>query len=232
MWRILAPSICKETAEVLQDIMNDSYPTERTIKVNWGNSTLNRHEHTHVWGNKLEAVGRSGYKRLFFELCKDLGTVPVCTSYEGPCFQHRVPNGSNGLGVVYVDREEDFMPDFFSTKEIVGNEFRVYFCYDMPYHYYQKLPLGEPTSHHLQTSGNGWGYGSTKDEFSRVTGLKNILEEYTEKVANRLELSYGAVDFKVSEDYTVYILEANSAPTLFNIGLVEGFAAQFKEKLA
>lgn len=231
MWKIVHPSICKETAEVIQDMMNDFYPTERTIKVNWGNSKLNRHEHAHVWGNKLESVHRSGYKRLFFELCKDLGTVPVCTSYEGPCFQHRVPNGSNGLGVVYVDREEDFMPDFFSTKEIVGKEFRVYFCYDIPYQYYQKMPTGEPTSTHLQTSGNGWGYGSARPEFARVTGLKDILRELTTSVKNRLELSYGAVDFKVSEDHTVYILESNSAPTLFNVSLLNAFCSQFKEKL-
>ena len=157
--------------------------------------------------------------------------MPVCTSYEGPCFQHRVPNGSNGLGVVYVDREEDFMPDFFSTKEIVGKEFRVYFCYDTPYQYYQKMPVGEPTSTHLQTSGNGWGYGSARPEFAQVTGLKDILKELTTSVRNRLELSYGAVDFKVSEDHTVYILESNSAPTLFNVSLLKAFCSQFKEKL-
>jgi hypothetical protein len=102
--------------QIIQDMMNDFYPTKRTIKVNWGNSRLDRHEHAHVWGNKIEAVHRSGYKRLFFELCKDLGTVPVCTSYEGPCFQHSVPNGSNGLGVVYVDREEDFFPQYIPDE--------------------------------------------------------------------------------------------------------------------
>lgn len=231
MWKIVHPSICKETALVLQDVLNESYPVEREVKVNWGNSNITWHEHTHVFGNKLEAVARSVYKRGFFHLCKDLGTVPVCTSYEGPCFQHRVSNGSNGVGVTYVDREEDFMPDFFSTKEIVGKEYRVYFCYNMPYQYYEKMPIGEPTSTHLQTSGNGWGYGSARPAFARISGLKNILKELTTSVANRLELSYGAVDFKLSKDHTAYILESNSAPTLFNIELVESFAAAIKEKL-
>jgi len=93
------------------------------------------------------------------------------------------------------------------------------------------MPLAGATDTHLQISTNGWGYGSARPSFARISGLKEILKELAQAVANRLELSYGAVDFKVSEDHTVYILESNSAPTLFNEELLLAFTRKFKEKL-
>jgi hypothetical protein len=224
-WQILAPRVGKETAEALQSYMNLEHPIERNVKINWGNSYFTRHVHSEVWGNKCESVGRSVNKQIFFDICKDLGTVPLVYSYEGPCFQHTDTSGHNGSGVSFVNKEEDFLLGVLSTKQIKGQEFRVYFCYNMEPMIYAKVPLTEETPHNpIQNSFNGYGYMKAAPLLKKVSGLKTILVTHTGMVAKRLELYYGAVDFIMSEDYTVYILETNTAPTLFSEELCENFA--------
>ena len=229
-WNVISPLVGRETAEVLQDYLNVQHPIDREVKVNWGCSSITRHDPSEIWGNKPVAIGRSVNKKTFFSLCKDLGTVPVVTSYEGPCFQHFDFNGANGSGVVFVDNEEDFRQGVLTTKQVKGQEFRVYFCYGMTPQVYAKVPLTEDTPHNpIQNSFNGYGYMPAAPLMKKVRGLEGILKEYSKKVASRLELSYGAVDFIMAKDYTVYILETNTAPTLFNEGLCEAFATNIAE---
>jgi hypothetical protein len=226
MFKVIAPRVGRESAAVLESYLNDPV-VEENITLNWGNSGFHRHDPREVFGNKPEGVFRSSNKHVFFDLCKNLGTVPVVTEYSGPCFQHFDPGGHNGSGLKYVDSPEDFLPGVLTTQEVKGREFRVYFCYNMVPLIYEKVPLSsEVVEAPVHNSHNGYGY---KKFNSTISGLKDILVDYTQKVARRIELSYGAVDFIMSEDHLVYILESNTAPTLFNTDLCEGFAAAIKE---
>lgn len=226
MWKILSPRSCRSSAETLQSYLNSYAEREHIVKVNWGNSGFSLNNPVEVVGNKAEAVARSVNKAHFFQLCKDLGTVPVVSSYEGPCFQHYDQFSHDGRGVKYVDRQEDFIPGVFTTKAINGLEIRSYFCYDMQPMLFAKalLPGHSPTP--VQNSLN---YGYTP-LLPKVTGLRKIVEEMTRDVANRVELSYGAIDFILDREHTVWVLESNSAPTLIKEEIVQGFTEEFAKR--
>lgn len=225
MYKVISPSSCRESAKVLQETLNDFYPTEREIVINWGNSEISRTPSHLVFGNKTNAVARSANKAVFLSLCKDLETVPVISSYEGPCYQHHAYL-QDGQGVKFVDKESDFIQGVLTTKQIIGDEYRVYFCYDGPKQIYRKVKLNQHTPNNpIQTSVNGYGYEKNPTTLRTITNLKDILTSDTEKVAKRLEMSYGVVDFIVSKgDYSVYILECNSAPTLIDEPTLTTFA--------
>jgi hypothetical protein len=230
MWNVISPRICRESAESLGAYMNINYPIEHDMKVNWGNSSYSINNPLYVYGNKAEAVGRSANKQLFFDICKGQGTVPVI-SYEvftERCYQHFDANGHNGSGIKFVANEEDFTPSLLTTKEIQGEEYRVYFCYDMEPQIYLKAPLSDDVSPSaIRNSSNGYGYMANPPKLKRIKDLKHYLLTLTKEVSERMELSYGAVDFIVDSNYTIWVLETNSAPTLFNEALLEGFAEQF-----
>jgi len=237
-WKILSPSVGRETAGVLESYLNVEHPIERDVKINWGCSLLTRHLPVEVWGNSLPSVARSVNKKTMLNLCKDLGTVPVvkgATDVGGVGYYiHDDVTGHNGSGIHYVlgplSALEAVQEGKLVTQQVRGQEFRVYFCYDMQYKMYAKVPLTDSTPHNpIQNSFNGYGYTPATPYLKRISGLKAILSEYTKKVASRLELSYGAIDFIMSEDYTVYILESNSAPTLFNEELCSEFAKSIAE---
>ena len=240
MWKVISPSVGRETAEVLESYLNVGHPIERDVKVNWGwsgySSSLGNIP-SEVWGNKREAIARSVNKRTFFNLCKDLGTVPVVKEedeYAHGYYIHNDVTGHNGSGLHYTDSMVDALLGIYEgklvTKEVKGQEFRVYFCYGMPHMMYAKVPLTDDIPHNpIQNSFNGYGYMPATPYLKRVSGLKGILSEYTKKVAARLELSYGAVDFIMDEEYTVYVLESNTAPTLFNETLCINFATSIAE---
>ena len=237
-WNVISPIVGRETAEALQAYLNVQHPIEREVKVNWGCSVFNRHDPSEVWGNKPVAVARSVNKKTFFSLCKGLGTVPVVKEAEDVegfgYFIHEDASGHNGSGVRYthglLSAYEAAQAGKLVTKEVKGQEFRVYFCYGMTPQVYAKVPLTEETPHNpIQNSFNGYGYMPAAPLMKKVRGLEGILKEYTKKVSSRLELSYGAVDFILAKDYTVYILETNTAPTLFNEGLCEAFATNIAE---
>jgi hypothetical protein len=230
MWKVLSPVICRETAETLQHCLNITYPIDYEKKVNWGNSKFLLHDPVEVFGNKTEAVARSSAKNRFFSLCQGLGTVPVLQRWEGPCFQHINASGSNSSGVVYVDKEEDYRPGILTTKAIEGEEFRVYFCYGNKKVY--KKALLPNAQHNPIKNSERYGYINATEDFKRVTGLEDILYELTTDVAKRLELQYGAVDFIMDKKYKVWVLESNSAPTLFNHNLVSLFTHAIKENLS
>lgn len=231
MWKVISPRMARESAETLQHTLNHFHPIEEEIKINWGNSGFSANDPREVFGNKCEAVYRSARKDVFFQLCKKMGTVPVVTEFGGPCFQHPDPMGHNGSGIRYVTEASNFVPGLLSTKQIKGTEYRVYFCYDMVPKIYMKVPLTEDTPENpIQNSHNGYGYLRNPPSLKKIENLKEILLSSTKEVANKLELSYGAIDFIVSTDYTVYILESNSAPTLFSEELVDGFAEQIARR--
>lgn len=231
MWKVISPRMARESAETLQHTLNHFHPIVEMVKINWGNSIINATDLREVFGNKCEAVYRSARKDVFFQLCKKMGTVPVVTEFDGPCFQHPDPTGHNGSGIRYVTGASEFVPGLFTTKQIKGTEYRVYFCYDMVPKIYMKVPLTEDTPENpIQNSHNGYGYLYNPPALRNVDNLKEILLSSTKEVADKLELSYGAIDFIVSTDYTVYILESNSAPTLFSEALVEGFAEQIARR--
>jgi hypothetical protein len=164
------------------------------------------------------------------ELLSDLGTVPVVTEYEGPCFQHVNPAGQNGSGVIYCDNPDNFIPGVLSTKEIKGKEFRAYFAYGKVGGIYRKSRLdGSSTPGMGVCNSQEWGYVEYPKELKMVPELSSVIREMTIKAANRLELSYGAVDFIFSEDGYVYILETNSAPTLIDGELLDFFARSIKD---
>lgn len=222
MWKVVSPNVCRDTADVLNHYLNTFHPIDKEVKINWGNSKYILHHALDIFGNKCEAVKRSSDKSLFFSLCKDLGVVPVVENYDGPCFQHRDPYGANGSGIVYVDNQLDFIPGYLSTKEIKGTEYRVYFCYGK-YEIYQKALLPDGVVTPVHNSAN-YGYKSFS---SKIKNLKEILLSSAQEVADRLELSYGAIDFIMDKEHTVYVLESNSAPTLFNDKLVTMFGDEF-----
>lgn len=227
-YKVISPRSCRESAQSLMETLNDVYPPDRDVIINWGNSYVSLHDPLHVFGNKLEAVGRSANKKVFFELCKDLGPVPVVTEYSEPgVYQHHA-NLSDGRGVVFVDSPENFVRGVLSTKRIVGTEYRVYFCYDMKPMIFKKVKLDDSAEDHaIQCSTNGYGYIENPRELQAIDNLKSILLNYTARAAKRLELSYGAIDFIVEKDtYMVYLLESNSAPTLITTDLVLGFASE------
>jgi hypothetical protein len=227
--------MARESAETLQYTLNHFHPIEEEIKINWGNSGFNANDPREVFGNKCEAVYRSARKDVFFQLCKKMGTVPVVKEedeYSPGYFIHDDPTGHNGGGVRYLGVGEPHIVVLKAiqegklvTKQIKGTEYRVYFCYNMVPKIYMKVPLTEDTPENpIQNSHNGYGYLSNPPSLKRIENLKEILLSSTKEVADKLELSYGAIDFIVSTDYTVYILESNSAPTLFSEELVDGFA--------
>ena len=220
MWKVISPSICRSSAETLESFLNVNHPIERNVKINWGNSQLSLHDSRDVFGNKLEAVGRSADKQRFFDLCEDLGTVPVVKEYNGPCFQHLDRFSQNGRGVVYVDNPADFSRNVLTTKAIKGIELRSYFCYNSKPVIFTKAKLPDGADTAVQNSTN-YGY---KKELPKFTGIRSVIEELTKQVANRLELSYGAIDFIVDKDGLVWILESNSAPTLITEEVCDVFA--------
>ena len=236
MFKVISPRVGRESAKALESYLNIQHPIEREVKFNWGCSVMMRHEAIDVWGNSLKAVARSVDKGVFFSLCKDLGTVPVVSKVEeytpGCHYIHYDATGHNGSGVMYSYDEHRILssiPDMLVTRGITGQEFRVYFCYGT-YKMYAKVPLTEDTPHNpIQNSFNGYGYMPATPFLRKIEGLKQVLTEQTKKVASRLELFYGAVDFIMDNDYTVYILESNTAPTLFSEELCEMFATNIVE---
>lgn len=233
MWKVLSPRICRESAATLEHTLNILHPINEDIKINWGNSSFSINDPREVFGNKTEAVFRSARKDVFFKLCKEMGTVPVITEFDGPCFQHYDSAGHNGSGIKYVTDSSEFVPGLLTTKQIKGKEYRVYFCYDMAPMIFLKTKLEDTVQNSaIQNSHNGYGYLYNPSTLRSISNLKKILLLSTEEVKNKLELSYGAVDFIVSEDYTVYVLESNSAPTLFTEALVDEFASQFSRRFA
>jgi len=233
MWKVLSSRICRESAATLEHTLNLLHPIEENIKINWGNSSFSINDPREVFGNKTEAVFRSARKDVFFKLCKKMGTVPVITEFDGPCFQHYDSAGHNGSGIKYITNQEEFIPGLLTTKQIKGNEYRVYFCYDMIPQIYMKVPLSEDTPENpIQNSHNGYGYLRNPPSLKKIENLKEILLSSTKEVADKLELSYGAIDFIVSTDYTVFILESNSAPTLLSEELVDGFAEHIARRFA
>ena len=239
MFKVIAPRVGRESAEVLESYLNTQHPIEREVKFNWGCSVMMHHEAIDVWGNSLKAVARSVDKGVFFSLCKDLGTVPVVPTVnevgESPhgYFIHDDVTGHNGSGVRYtlgsLSVVEAIQAGKLVTKQVKGQEFRVYFCYGAV-KIYAKVPLTEGTPHNpIQNSFNGYGYMAATPFLRKIEGLKQVLTEQAKKVASRLELSYGAVDFIMDNDYTVYILESNTAPTLFSEELCEMFATNIAE---
>ena len=233
MWKILSPSSCRDSARSLEVWMNSAYPIEHTLKVNWGNSRFIMHNPNEVYGNKMEAIIRSANKNMFFDICKNQGTVPVISSerYVERCYQHIDPSGQNGSGIKFVASEESFTPGVLTVKEIKGDEYRVYFCYDMPKQIYLKAPLTEATPENpIRNSHNGYGYMNNPPQLRKIRDLRHHLYSLTNEVSARMELSYGAIDFILDNDYTIWVLETNSAPTLFNEALVEGFAEEFNRR--
>lgn len=227
MWKVLAPPVCRDTAQSLQSYLEVVAPN-KGVKINWGNSGFLRTDASQVWGNKVEAVQRSANKYKFFELCKDMGTVPIINSFNGPCFQHHDPLGANGSGIRFVATEEDFIPGLLTTKQVKGSEYRVYFCYNAKPLIYLKTRLTDETPEcPIRNSHNGYGYMRNPPQLRTIPNLKEVLLSYTEEVSNKIELSYGAIDFILSAEHTVYILESNSAPTLFSEELVEMFGNEF-----
>ena len=237
MYKVISPRSCRESAETLQEYLNVRYPctfSDSTVLINWGNSRIERHDPILVFGNRRESVGRSSDKNIMFQLLHNLGTVPVVTEYTEPgVYQHHGASLSDGRGVRFVERASDFVPGVLSTQRVIGAEFRVYFCYNQPKLIYKKVKLNATTPDStIQCSTTGYGYQSDPTELRRIIGFNGILKEYTKKVANRLELSYGAVDFILEKDTNmVYILEVNSAPTLFVEEIVDTFAQGISEQL-
>lgn len=225
MWKVISPRSCRESAQLLQTTLNEMYPRHQQPEkiINWGNSSVSMHNPVDIFGNKLEAVQRSANKILTFKLCKHLGTVPqIQGGYDGPCFIHTNPLGQNGSGVVFCDKEEDFIGGHFTTKQIKGKEFRTYFAYGSVIGIFKKVQVEGDSQSLVRNSHNGWGYLSSPPELNRIKDLKKYLKELTLDVSNALELSYGAVDIILEDDtHKLYILEANSAPTLITLDLVE-----------
>lgn len=227
MWNVLSPRVCRESATSLQAALNDMYPIHHTIKINWGNSDFSLHNPVEVFGNKTEAVARSANKHTFFALARGLGTVPVVNTYLGPCFQHRDALGHDGRGVVYVDKAEDFLPGYLSTQKIEGEEYRVYFCFDAKPIIYKKVPLVDGYGEVHNSTTHGY---DTQPNLKKIPGLRKVLTDMTKAVANRLELSMGAVDFIVDSEHTCWVLESNSGPTLLSQELLEMFASAIGER--
>lgn len=228
MWKVISPSICRTSAQRLQQELNEDYPITKEVTLNWGNSVITRTPLVEVFGNKLEAVARSANKALMYKICKKHGTVPVVEHFSGPCFQHDNVLGHNGSGVRYCNRQEDFIPGIFSTKEIKGTEWRVYFAYGKVLEIYKKdkvEEVGDPSSP-VHNSHNGWGYVSNPRELDRIHDLKKYLSELAINCANSLELSYGAIDILASKRWVLYVLESNSAPTLITNDLVAKLAKE------
>lgn len=225
MWKVISPRCARETATVLQQTLNEFFPKEETLILNWGNSYIGNTPNEQVFGNKTSSVFRSVNKQEFFKLCKSLGTVPAVTQWEGPCFQHHA-NLQDGQGVKFVDKEEDFIPGILSTKQIKGVEYRVFFCYDGPMHIFKKVKLDrESPSSSIQNSVNGYGYEKNSKTLKTIPKLRELLISDTIKVKNKLELSYGAIDFILENTtHNLYILESNSAPTIFDEGVMYSFA--------
>jgi len=232
MWKVISPRCCRETATVLNKELNETYPHEKEVILNWGNSNITRYNVMNIFGNAPQAVYRTVNKKECASLLDDLGHVPVVTEYTEPgVFQH-LGFYSNGKGVKFVTNSTDFNSDLFSTKKVTGKEFRVYFCYK-PLDIFKKVKLDKNTPDSaIQNSLNGYGYQKNPKELTDILDLKKYLTQLTTSVMNRLEISYGAVDF-ILEDETnlIYILEVNSAPTLFNYPLIEKFATIINERL-
>jgi hypothetical protein len=236
MWKVVSPACCRASAHALESQLNQDHPLEGTIIINWGNSQLNNTDTNTVFGNKLEAVKRSTNKRIMFYLLKNLGTVPVITEENKDDYDnyyiHIDPSGHNGSGIIYKNKEEyNFNPNDLVTGEVKGKEFRVYFAYSNTFSVYKKEKLHNANDSNIHNSHNGWGYESNPQELRNVPQLEAIMREYTLKVANRLELSYGAVDFIYGQDGYVYILETNSAPTLIEPGLLYSFSEAINSQL-
>lgn len=237
MYKVISPRSCRESAQSLMETLNSVYPNDRDVVINWGNSSVSTHNPMNVFGNKLESVGRSANKKLMFDLCKDLGTVPLfAEEASNGWYIHRNSGGQNGSGVYYTEEKHDarthFSLDYLVTNRILGEEYRVYFCYDMKPMIFKKIKMDDDAPDHaVQCSTNGYGYIENPRELRDVDNLRDILVQYTHKTANRLELSYGAIDFIVEKNtYMVYILESNSAPTLITADLVLGFAEQISNR--
>ncbi len=226
-WRVISPRKCRESAQVLQEQLNSIKPIEEERVINWGNSIVSLHSPANLFGNKLEAVGRSSNKARMFDLLKGLGTVPIITrenagEFDG-CFVHFDPLGQNGSGITY-NTQCIYEEGVLKTGKIPGDEYRAYFAYGEVGAIYRKVRVEGNSSHPVHNSVNGWGYETNPKTLRTVRGLRGIVQDYTIKAANRLELSYGAVDFIYGTDGYVYILETNSAPTLIESSLVLFFA--------
>lgn len=232
MWKVLSPSICRDSARRLQEELNEDYPITAEKLINWGNSGFRVNNPVNVFGNKCEAVARSANKKTMFKLLESLGTVPVVEHYSGPCFQHHDVAGHNGSGVTYCNNRDSFVPGLLTTKEIKGIEWRVYFAYGTVLGIYKKVrveALGSESSP-IRTSHNGWGYQENADELHNVVNLKQTLTELAVDASDRLELSYGAVDIMTDHDWSCYILETNSAPTLITNSVTSKLAKIINQK--
>ena len=156
-----------------------------------------------------------------YKLCKDLGTLPVVTQYEGPCFQH-VENLSDGKGVIFCDNAANFRENVFTTKQVKGTEYRAYFINHEVVAIYRKQKLTKGPATPIKNSTNGYGYILNPKE--QAKDLFRYIKELTLECSNRIGMSYGAVDFIVDKEYLIQILEANSAPTLLSEQVLVAFA--------
>lgn len=234
MWKVISPHICRESAQRLQQELNEDYPIRSEKVINWGNSAISSYEHIDVFGNKLEAVARSSDKRTMFRLCKKHGTVPLL-NIEDPVhlcgyYIHEDPYGHNGSGVRFAQVAREIVHALSNgllvTRAVKGKEFRAYFAYGDVLEIYKKVRVEETgdESSQVHNSVNGWGYLSNPPELRKVSGLTKVIKELTIACANTLELSYGAVDFIMDDEYRVWVLESNSAPTLITNELTAKFA--------
>lgn len=236
MWRVISPRVGRESASVLQEQINLAFPTKRDMKINWGCSSISTHDPREVFGNKPEGVARSANKRIFFNLCSDLGTVPVAKPngkyHPLGYFIHHDPGGHNGAGVSYTSdksvAEAALRDGTLVTKAIKGKEYRVYFAYGQT-SVLEKTKLDDRPSSPVANSHNGYGYTL---EPTIKADLRKALLWVAKAIANRLELSYGAVDC-IHDPITglVYALESNTAPVLLTADLAwmfgEAIANQF-----
>lgn len=224
MWKVISPRVGRESASVLQEQLNLAFPIERDMKINWGCSSINTHNPVEVFGNKPEGVARSANKQIFFELCSDLGTVPVAKLEDDyhphGYFIHHNPGGHNGSGVAFspvpLAAVQAIQQGTLVTKAIKGTEYRVYFAYGR-YDILKKTKLDDRPSSPVANSHNGYGY-TLKPSLKR--DLHKALLWVAKAIANRLELSYGAVDC-LHDPITglVYALESNTAPVLLTADL-------------
>ena len=227
MWKVISPKSCRDSAKTLELGLNEFFPLKLSDKIiNWGCSSINKTEHYKVYGNKQEAVYRSTIKPVMFDLLKDYGPVPVTTEFVKPgVFQHHA-NLSDGKGVQYVNKKEDFIPGVLSTKKITGSEWRVYFSYGKILGIYKKTKVSSfKNKKEIHNSTNGWGYLLNPTELTTIEDFDTILRSWTIRTAKRMELVMGAVDFILEyKTRLVYILETNSAPTLITPELGYHFA--------
>ena len=231
MFRVMAPSSCKESAEALESYMNNLIDFEQEVRINWGFSKFNNPKNASVKGNSTTAVANSVNKRLTCALLKGF-IVPVIESkdeFYDTCIQHVNPLGMAGNGIKLIHPNQDeYDPAILTTKFIEGDEYRVYFAYGKVLGTAKKEKLFDKAHPWIKTPSNGWGYSLIYQE--PVENLFAIFEDGVQEISKKIGLKYGAVDLIVEKDTNiVYVLETNSAPCLYDASLAEAMARAIVE---